>query len=166
MAIRRPDSLIAYGLIGALCPVPFFALGRILWPLLDVSDGIAPLVCILFWAATAWGGSFLSACVCRLLLTRRDEFLPLLLANSAGWVGLLLVIEWREELWEEPLAVTIMVLVISLPGLLIAAGTWRLIDQLRGQPRRHGAPWAATIGLPEDAEERSIEGIDRPARSQ
>lgn len=138
-------SLLAYGVIGILCLLPFYAICAVTVPFIDIPEAIAPLVVVLSWVTMSWCGSLASGCACRAVLARRYGIVPLVLANSSGWAGLFLLVQEHEAFLQEPVATIPVIIVSSVIGMCITGLTWKVIDHIQGNARDRATLWRAMI---------------------
>ena len=127
---RFADSVLAYGVIGIATLLPFYLIGAVVVPIINVPEAIAPVVIVLCWTTISWSGSLVSGYLCRAILVRKYGIIPLVLANSSGWSGLFLLVLNYQIFFREPFGI-ILILFLSIIGMCITGLTWRIIDSKR-----------------------------------
>ncbi len=76
-------------LLGIVSPVPFAVLSTVLVLTIEVPEWIGPGVGFVAYFGIGWCASWVSGVLCSRLLVTENDQVCILLANSAGWMGLL-----------------------------------------------------------------------------
>lgn len=130
MRIQSARLLLACTLIGIISPVPWCIAYVVAVYAIKPPEWAGPGIALLFLLGTSWGSSAVSGWICGRRLVRPANVACAFVANSSGWLGLLLLlvpIVEREHLSREDVIAFLAIgLLISFVGLFITWWTMKL----------------------------------------